>query len=809
MVNVRSIRAIILASVLLLSLGQSGCSVFSAIGGWFSSSYENTIAYFNAYYNAKKLFDEAEAEVLAARTTLKVKSTGTSTQPAGTGSTTKQKFTVVIDKCSNVLSFFPKSSVVDDALFLIGKSYFYQEEFVRAERKFTELLAKNPKGSLAFENQLWLLKTLQKLNKFEEANRVGQDLAIAAGDAGKDKIAGEALMILGDVAVAQKNTDVAIDQYAKSVAVSGDGAMQAAAQMKIGDLYFSLPEYEKAAAAYVDVLKYSPDDYTLYDSQLQAAIAYRRSEKFDQSIAVLRKMDSDYRLIDYRGTIRFELGRTFEKSGKLDEAIDMYRLVDTTNARTEAGARAAFELGKLYQFDSGKYADAKIAYSHALVGGSTELTQDATKRVAAFDSYFRLQQQFGTLDSILFILDIDSLWTKKDTLAGLGKIDSSFSMTKEKIDSSLGMAKKELPAESTRRGRTIASGLKDSSAAAAKKDSSLVLVKKDSVLARIDSVLTLAHADTLNSQRDSLQSLQKRDTSLTRQGSALRFIKRPKKDTLVASLGKLSYLLGELFYSELDVPDSTFFWLNQSLKLGLDSIQTPRALYVLAEVARANKEKKYGDEKDIYRTIVEKYPKSMYAEESRIALGYRPTMKIIDPAESVYAVAESLMFVGQYQRAVDSLGHIVHDYGESPLVPKSRYTMAWIYENHLSRFDSALSQYKTLAQKFVTTKYGVAAQKRIPPPEAPPRPATDSLKKALPDSAKAMMGVEAKKALADSTRKGQAVSVPKAPVDTTDERPIIKVPKPDSTKVKMDFNPVLRKPTSEVDTVKSEVKKEK
>jgi hypothetical protein len=130
----------------------------------------------------------------------------------------------------------------------------------------------------------------------------------------------------------------------------------------------------------------------------------------------------------------------------------MYRLVDTTSARSEAGARAAFELGKVYQYGIGKYADARTAYSHALVGGSTELTQDATKRVAAFDSYFRLQQQFLSLDSILFILDMDSMWIKKDTLPVMGIIDST-----------LGITKRESPAESTRRGRTLALIAKDSS----------------------------------------------------------------------------------------------------------------------------------------------------------------------------------------------------------------------------------------------------------------------------------------------------------------------------------------------------------
>jgi Tetratricopeptide repeat len=199
----------------------------------------------------------------------------------------------------------------------------------------------------------------------------------------------------------------------------------------------------------------------------------------------------------------------------------------------------------------------------------------------------------------------------------------------------------------------------------------------------------------------------------------------------------------------------------------------------------------------------------MYAEEARIALGYRPTVKKVDPAQAVYAVAESLMLAGQYQRAVDSLGRIVKDYVESPLVPKCRYTLAWIYENHLSKPDSALSQYKTLAQKFVTTQYGIAAQRRIPPPEAPPKPPGDSLKKALPDSVKRMMGTEVKKALPDSAQSVKIVPVPKTPADTTDERPIVKNPKPDSTKVKFELNPVVRKPVSEVDTTKTDGKKEK
>ncbi|MBF8293800.1 MAG: hypothetical protein HW389_345 [Bacteroidetes bacterium] len=787
MVNVRSIRATIFASVLFLSLSQSGCSVFSSIGGWFSQGYDDTIAYFNAYYNAKRLFDEAEAEVLAARSSSRANPTGASLQSAS-GSTAKQKFTVVIDKCSNVLSFYPKSNIVEDALFLIGKSYFYQDEFLKAERKFTELLAKSPNGTLALESQLWLLKTLQRLNRFDDASRVGEDLSSTAADAGRGEIAGEALMILGDIAVSQKNTDGAVKQYTKSVATYDDGAMQAAAQLKIGDLYFSIPDYEKAAPAYFDVQKYSPDDYILYRTQIQAAIAYRHSKGYDQSLEILRKLESDYRFLDYRGTIRFEIGNTFAQSGKLEEAINMYRLVDTTNSKSEAGARAAFELGMLYQYEIGSYVDARGAYAHATVGGAQELTLDATKKVTALDSYFRLQQQFFKLDSIFYILDIDSMWIKKDSSASLVKKDSSFLL-----------AKKEYPALPVK---------KDSLAPLVKMDSSASLVIKDSILAVKDTTLLRTRLDTPKSLRDTVQISKVRDTTLTRASASSLMIQKPKKDTLMASLGRLAYLLGELFYTDLDVPDSTFFWLNRSLKLGLDSVKTPRALYVLSEVARSSSDRRYGEEEDLYWIITEKYPKSLYAEEARIALGYRPTLTKEDPAASVYAVAESLMYAGRYQKALDSLGRIVRDFSDSPLVPKSRYTMGWIYENHLANPDSALSQYKTLAQKYVTTKYGLAAQRRIPPADSLVQSAADSVKKSLLDARKKVLADTTKQAIPDSSLRAGVPQVLKAPVDTTGGRAAIRPPKPDSAKGNFDLDPIERRAAAGIDSLKNRRNKE-
>ena len=757
MVNVRSIRVKLFVLVLLVSLSLSGCSVFDTLGGWISQGYDNTVSYFNAYYNAKTLFDDAEAEVLAARSAMKSKPAtpfmspatypGTTTVPGSSGfeearmnrtgsaaqafqtqqmpqtpqtsqtyqspvpqqtsSGAKQKFAAVIDKCSNILSFYPKSSVVDDALFLIGKSYFYEDEFVKAERKFTELIVQDPKGPLVLDAQLWLLKTLYRLARLDDATRVGNELVDAATKAEKNQLAGEALEILGDVCVGQKNPEGAVAFYTRSVEVADNGPIRATAQSKVGDFYSSSEKYDKAAQAYLDVSKYSPDSYGLYSSQLQAAMAYRRIGQYETAIDVLRKLEADYRFIDFWSTIRFELASTFAANQRLDEAIDLYRLVDTTYARTEQGARAAYELGKILQLQMGNYADAKVAFNQASVGGSPDLTKDAQRRATALDRYFGLSSQFVKLDSMYFIIDIDSLWMKPD--------------------------------------------------------SSSLTPKKDTLIVQRDSLRDHPLKDVQAPTADSTAMKQAKKIDEGRPGEITMVLMKPKKDSLVRSLGNLSYQLGELFYTDLDVPDSSFFWTNQGLKLGLDSVKNARALFILAELARANPQKKYGDEKDLYRQLITKYPKSSFAEEARIALGYPPTLKKEDPAAAVFAVAESLMVAGKYQPAVDTLGRVVKDFPDSPFAPKSRYTMAWIYENNLANPDSALSQFKALVARHPTTKYGEAAQRRIPPVVA------DTARKisVVADTSKKTSIEIPKKAVVDTTVKSAPAPAMKIRPDTT------------------------------------------
>lgn len=766
MLNVRLTRAILLILLLLPVVGLTGCSVFGTVGEWISQGYENTVAYFNAYYNAKTLFDEAEAEVLAAQLAAKGKTaqTGASAAPVAIP---KQKFTAVIDKCSNILAFSPKSSVVDDALFLIGKSFFYQEDYVKAERKFTELVAQYPNGELALDGELWLLKTLYHLKRFDDAKRVGASLAEAATAAGENVIAADALATLGDIAAAQEQYDLGLERFRNAVEQSDDDKAKADYALKSADLLFTLEQYAKAADAYLLVEQYDPLPYTLYYSQLQSAICYRFVDDFDRALAVLGKIEADYRFLEYRGTIRLERAEVLSQSGRLADALEAYKLVDSLYYRTDVGAKGALKLAELLQYDLDDYKGAKIAYERAATAGPQDQVQRAQRMSAAMGRYFTLWREFDKADSILTYIDVDSVWIARDS--------SGVPILRETVVDS---AQKE--------------------PAVAKTDTAGQ--KPDSLIQR--AKLSTPPTDTLNQSSDSTYAEAPENAAVAPGGKPkYQMIPRPDRNTTASSRALASYQLGELFHADLDAPDSTYFWLNRAIHFELDSLKAPRALYLMAGIANADSLGRFGDGRELYRFILSAYPKSNIAEESRVALGYPPAIKVTDLAKSRFFFAESLFQAGHYQRAVDSLSVLARESTDSTYLPKSLYTIAWIYEHELKKPDSAISQYRALAAKFGTTMYGIAATRRIPPPPDPP--AADSGKAKAGESGKATpTGV------ADSTAKSAKAPAGIAGVDTalaSTSRPIVapdtaglsallKKAPPDSTKKVIEFDDPERLP---------------
>ncbi|MDD5087853.1 MAG: tetratricopeptide repeat protein, partial [bacterium] len=134
-------------------------------------------AYFNTYYNAKRKFSEAEndnrSRPTPAQTQTPVQPQTTPSPPAGAGVQrdvrSPEKYRKVIETCSKLLEFYPKSRWVDDALYLMGVSYYRLGELDRADRKFTELVTIFPKSVHVPEAILFHARSLGEQGKRSEA----------------------------------------------------------------------------------------------------------------------------------------------------------------------------------------------------------------------------------------------------------------------------------------------------------------------------------------------------------------------------------------------------------------------------------------------------------------------------------------------------------------------------------------------------------------------------------------------------------------------------------------------------------------
>ena len=148
-----SLRWLITGSfVLLIGMPMAGCSTDSVVG----SRVDNFRAYYNTFYNAEQDF-ETGLESVQERTRALEPDRFVSVFPEPDGRVNRQAFEQAIDRAADILRDHPGSKWVDDALMLIGQSYFYLGEWGAAAEKFNEIIALSDDRTA--EAQFWLART--------------------------------------------------------------------------------------------------------------------------------------------------------------------------------------------------------------------------------------------------------------------------------------------------------------------------------------------------------------------------------------------------------------------------------------------------------------------------------------------------------------------------------------------------------------------------------------------------------------------------------------------------------------------------
>jgi tetratricopeptide (TPR) repeat protein len=249
----------IVVSLLLFSLVSFSCVVTEFIG-----------AYFNTYYNAQRLFTEAEAEVFAQ----------TDSRPGGRSflvpftiqSATRTKFVAVIEKGSKLLQYHPESHLVDNALMMIGKSYFYSDEDQKAERKFREVIDGFPDGGLALEARLLLACGQYRMNMKKASGTTARQVIEEAEKKGEEEFLARAYSLLARLDFEEKNFDAAAKLYERAAEHATDSEQQAGSYVLVADMYKRMEKYHDAEIAFSRAEKAS----RLYSGEFRGRIGVLR-----------------------------------------------------------------------------------------------------------------------------------------------------------------------------------------------------------------------------------------------------------------------------------------------------------------------------------------------------------------------------------------------------------------------------------------------------------------------------------------------------------------------------------------------------
>jgi len=377
---------------LILPLLFSSCFVTDFIG-----------AYFNTYYNAQRAFDEAEADVFSQ---LDSRPTGrTYLLPCAISPATKTKLTSVIEKCSKLLQYHPESNLVDDALMMIGKAYYYSDEDQKAERKFRELIDGFPESNRELEAKLLLSYSLYRMNNKGEARATALKVIEEAENEGEPAILARACSVLGMMELEEKNYDAARKFYQQAAENGESGDQRSASYLIVAEMWIHLEEYSQAEKAYKKALNASTSYAGEYRSRMGVCRMLSMQGEFEDALQELHDLRANTNNKEFFGEIDLETGNVYRDMGEIKNAIAQYTVVDTMYARTETAAKSYYALGNLYENTLFQYDSAQVAYNKARGEFPQALiTANAIQRGDYLNRYFQYRREISKYDSIRAIV---------------------------------------------------------------------------------------------------------------------------------------------------------------------------------------------------------------------------------------------------------------------------------------------------------------------------------------------------------------------------------------------------------------------
>ena len=353
----------------------AGCS--TSKNTFPNRAYHNVTCRYNVYWNGNQAMKDAERELAKLSkdnytATLPIYNYPDKTELGPCLShldRTIEKSSKAIHKHSMNIKGKEYVKTIDDAYFLMAKSYFYKQDYVQAQRVLNYIVHNYPKSNILNEAQILLARTQMRQGYFSSADELLETLRYQ-NDKKKKSIGVLFNAAKAEYHLTAPDGDVqeAIDYIGNALSNNPKREFRTRLQLILGELYENLGQQAEAQKNFREVIKKSNNYEMTFCAQMHLAANYDGTEANRNAITKqLNKMLDDKKNEDYRDQIYY----AFSEIARIDEDDDLRieYLDKSVSASTDYNYQKTFSsltLADLY-FDHNEYREAQHYYDTAML----------------------------------------------------------------------------------------------------------------------------------------------------------------------------------------------------------------------------------------------------------------------------------------------------------------------------------------------------------------------------------------------------------------------------------------------------------
>jgi tetratricopeptide (TPR) repeat protein len=339
--------------------------------------YHNLTSHYNVYFNGKESLNEGSIELLKS-----AKENYTHVLPVFNFGTKQeaqllnpqmdraiQKASITIQKHSMPFGGTEKVKWIDDSFLMIGKAYFYKQEYFSARRTFNFIIQEYGYNEIKYTAMIWLALTYNQTGEFEKSEPL---LNLITADVNKSIVPEDVVEILpqvyADLYIRQEYYDRAVDFLVEAIYYKPKRDLKTRMMFILGQIFQQSGDFYRASEYYVKVIKRNPNYDMAFQARINLAKSYDVNSGDRQQITkILTKMLKDDKNKEYKDQIYYALADVAMRDRDTLMALKYFRLSVATSVNNNyQRATSALTLADLY-FEMPSYENAQAYYDTAMM----------------------------------------------------------------------------------------------------------------------------------------------------------------------------------------------------------------------------------------------------------------------------------------------------------------------------------------------------------------------------------------------------------------------------------------------------------